>query len=297
MKKGKIAALLLAGSALLAHSIASFATDISRDVRASGSGLNLENGGHFSLGFGVLAGRGTWQNKDESDTDRTYLGTLFIISGGYRYGGAFIEAEQGSLDGLNLGYTAWNNQAWSVDVLASVPGGNLVIGDDEYVVASSEWSEQRRNDNLLERLKKDMWLAGAGVRLTGYVGDYVVQARVLTDVHSGRGGFGSFRFGRSWQVKNWNLYGLASAEYYSKGINNDFFGVSADEATERFSEFQAEAGGRVSGKVGLTYPLGEHWIGEASALVQSLTSAEKNSPLMNDSNFHALSTLSMSYVF
>jgi hypothetical protein len=297
MKAFKTMSSMLAGLMLLSSAAAVMATDISRDVRGNGSGANLENGGYFSIGAGVLAGKGTWQNKDENDTGTNYGEFTFALSGAYRRGGLFVEAEQGSLDGLNLGYTLWNNNAWTADVLISVPGGSLGRGEKEYVVASNDQSEQERSNNLLDRLKKDRWLAGTGFRVTGYLSDYVVQYRLLTDVHKGRGLFSSLRFGRSWQLKNWNLYSLLSAEYYSEEINDDLYGVSSEEATERFAEYHAGAGGWASAKIGLTYPLSEHWVVEASALARTLSKAEKDSPLMNSSDYHAFTNVSIHYVF
>lgn len=297
MENLKLFSSILSGVILMSSSVVVMATDITRDVRGNSNGVHMENGGYFSLGVGAYAFKDNWQKKDEADNEtNSYSGTL-VLSGAYRYGGLFLEAEHESLDGLNLGYTFWNNSHWTTDVLFSIPGGNLTVGEDEYVVAGPEESEKERSDNLIYRLESDTWLTGAGFRVTGYLSDYVVQYRLLTDAHKGNGVFSSLRFGKSWQVKNWNFYGLASAEYYSEDIANYFYGVSSEEATERFSEYHADAGVRASIKFGVTYPLGEHWVGEASILAGSLTSAEKESPLVNGNNYRAQAGVSISYVF
>ncbi len=97
-----------------------FAADIATDVRSGNGAPDNSNGGYFEIG--VEAGYAN--DPKVADDDEGWGGSL-SLAGGYRYKGLFIEASQGTFDGLNLGYNLWNNQHWSVDLLAASLNGDI----------------------------------------------------------------------------------------------------------------------------------------------------------------------------
>src|SRR5690606_10404319 len=117
--------------------------------------------------------------------------------------------------------------------------------------------EYLRNYAILHR---DTWYTGAGMRVTHYVGPNIVQFRLVTDIHNGNGITSTARFGRAWQVKNWNFHGLGSLVYRSAKTNQYYFGISELEQTTRFPAYRPGSSVDVAFEVGVTYPLSEHWV-------------------------------------
>src|SRR5690606_9694256 len=131
----------------------------------------------------------------------------------------------------NLGYNLWSNEVWTVDLLASSGYGRGVDSDNPDI---SFMSEEDRN---LELKKRVYSFRGSGIRATAYFGDYIFQYRLLTDQFSDTGVVSTARLGRSWQIGNWNLHGLASLRYDSARTNQEAFGITASEATTLFPEY------------------------------------------------------------
>lgn len=263
-----------------------FAADIASDVRSGNGAPDNSNGGYFEIG--VEAG---YANDPKAADDDEGWGGSLSLAGGYRYKGLFIEASQGTFDGLNLGYNLWNNPHWSVDLLASSFNGSIDTANADKI--DSSLTEAQRNSELIDR---DTFYSGAGMRLTGYYDDYILQYRLVTDTHGGNGVVSTARLGRSWQVKNWNFHGVISAQYTSATTNRYWYGISATEATTRFPEYDPDASVSFNVEVGVTYPLGKDWVLRSFARYGLLSSEAKNSPLTDDDDW-VLFVNSISYVF
>lgn len=265
-----------------------FAADIATDVRSGNGVPDSSNGGYFEIG--ATTGYLTSPRVIDDDDDEGW-GVGISLAGAYRYKGFFVEASQGTFDGLNLGYNFWNGQHWSADLLASSFNG--ILDTDNADTIDGRLTEAQRNSELIDQ---DSFYSGAGIRLTGYYGDYILQYRLVTDTHGGNGVTSTGRLGKSWQVKNWNFHGVVSAEYTSATTNRYWLGVGAAEATTRFPEYDPGASFSFNAEVGVTYPLGKDWVFRSFARYGLLSDEAKDSPLTDDDHW-VLFVNSISYVF
>ncbi len=104
-----------------------FAADIATDVRS---------------GIGVAAGYLTSPRVIDDEGWEVGLS----LAGGYRYKGFFVEASQGTFDGLNLGYNFWNNQHWTADLLASSFNGTLDTDNADTIDGRLTEAQQQRQE-------------------------------------------------------------------------------------------------------------------------------------------------------
>lgn len=265
-----------------------FAGDIATEVR-TGSNSPAADGGYFELGLSLDYIDRARLEEDPDDQDG--VDVSIFAAGEYRYRNFFIEASQGSFDGVNLGYTLFQNERWSVDLLAATVFGSL---DDENDDADDPTlSEGERDKALLER---DSIYIGSGLRATAYLDRYILQARVVHDVYEGNGLIATLRLGRSWQHKNWNFHAVAGLEYGSADAAEYFFGVTDAEATARFAAYTPDHALSFTGEVGVTYPISEHWVFRSAFRYSYLDDEVSDSPLM-DSDSEFVFSNSISYVF
>lgn len=262
------------------------AGDIAQDIR-TGNDIEKENGGYFGIGLSLshVDGGRTFSKNEESDA---YLG--INLGGTYYYNGFFLEASQGTSDGLNIGYNFLNKGNWSVDFIASSLQGRWNTEDDDREKSANE---SERNEALLER---NTLYNGAGIRATANFDDYIFQYRLVTDIHGGNGIVSTARIGHSWQVQNWNLHSILSAEYSSAETNNYLYSVTGEEATTRFAQYDLDSSLKYSGEVGVTYPLSEHTVFTSFVRYTALPKEIKDSPIMEGDN-ETLFVTSVSYIF
>lgn len=263
------------------------AGDIAHEVRNGGSSPGHNS--YFELGAVTYIHTEYKTPKNPEKEINTNAGVSLIIGGAYHYKGLFLEAAYGSFDGLNIGYNLWSNNGWSVDLLAASVRGGLT-SDNDIKVGDSD---QIRSNKLLDR---NTFYSGAGVRVTGYLGDYIMQYRLVSDTHGGNGISSSIRMGRHWQIQNWNFHGVAGIEYKSKKTNNYLWGISQAQATERFSEYEADAGFSPHAELGLAYPMSENWVFRTFARYEYLSSEAKDSPLV-EKDYIVNLNVSINYVF
>lgn len=264
------------------------AADIATDVRSGGGVPDYSNGGYFEIG--VAGGYLASARITKDDEDEGWQAGL-TLAGGYRYRGFFLEASEGTADGLNLGYNLWNSQHWSLDLLAASLNGDIDTDNQDKI--DSRFTEEQRNAEIIDR---DTFYNGAGVRVTGYCNDYILQYRLVTDTHSGNGVTSTARLGKSWQIKNWNFHGVISVEYHSATSNRYWLGISATEATSRFPEYDPGSSVSANAELGVTYPVGKDWVFRSFARFGTLPQEQKNSPLVDDDKW-LLFYNSISYVF
>ncbi len=265
------------------------ASDIAMDMR-NGGDVSPSNGGYLELGVGLDYNILARQHAD--NTDYEHLSGTLAISGEYYRNGFFIEASEGTSDGLNVGYNFWNNETWSIDFLASSFRGSLRETDDEQD-ASLTNNETLRNQRILDR---DTFYNGTGIRITGYLQDYVLQYRLVTDTHGGNGVVSTLRLGKNWQLRNWNFHSIISAEYNSATTNNYIYGIKANEQTARFPAFKTDASVNLSFETGVNYPVRENWVFRSFFRISPLDKDLQNSPL-SQNNYSFRFSNSLNYVF
>lgn len=267
----------------------SWAADMASDLRSGGDGPDIGDGWYAEVGLVATVSEGSRRydrNGDQMDASGT--GLALVFNGEFRYRGLFAEAAWGSLDGLNLGYNFWNNDYWTLDLLASSGHGRGVDSDNPDI---GHLPEDERN---LELKKRVYSFRGSGIRVTGYFGNYIFQYRLLVDHFNDTGVISTARLGRSWQVGNWNLHGLGSLRWDSAKTNQEAFGITAEEATTQFPEYRPGAGFSYAAEVGATYPLSQNWVFRTTAQVSTSEKAG-DSPLRRKTG--AFINASLTYVF
>lgn len=264
-----------------------FAADIATDIRHAADGPDTSNGGHFEIGLGLA-----YVNDSRLSVSDNVDGAVAFLSvgGSYRYKGLFLEMSQGTLDGFNLGYHLWNNQRWAVDMLGASINGVLNEDDDENY---SELSESQRDNALIDR---DTFYAGAGFRATGYFGNTILQYRLVSDIYDNNGIVSTLRLGQNWQHRNWNFHGVISADYASTKTSRYWYGVSENQATTRFPEYNVGSTMSYTAELGLSYPISEHFVFSSTARYTRFSNGVQDSPL-TDGNDSALIFTSINYVF
>ena len=270
--------------ALLLLNLKAMAGDIVADVSSS---AYQGNGNYFEVGLVA----GFIDNPLVRAADRADGAIIDVDAGGaYQYKSFFIEASQGSQDGVNVGINIWNNRHWSVDILAASLFQYLPPRD---VPKHSKNEQERREKKLLSR---DTIYSGSGIRITNYYNDYVFQYRLVTDTFSARGMISTLRFGRGWQVRNWNIHTILSAQYTSKKTNDYWFGVDRDETTVNFPIYTPEASLHYSALLGLTYPLSENWVFRSFAGYVTVPKTVRDSPIVEGDHLKLLVS-TINYVF
>ena len=257
------------------------AGDIAMDVRQTN--IDSAQGGYFEIGVGYEYSSSIDAEADGSSDQSS--GGVINLGGAYYYKGFFIEAAMETYDGLNLGYQVIGREDWSVDLLASSLSGNFSI-EDEANIASAD-------QQLVDR---DSLYNGAGIRLTRYLGQTVLQGRLVDDIHKGNGLRASARLGRNWQQRNWNLHGIVSYDYASAKTMEYLVGITDEEATERFGAYQPDAGSAVSLELGAAYPVSEHIVWNTRLLHTQFSDEVSDSPLLVDDQHTSFRT-TLNYVF
>ena len=132
--------------------------------------------------------------------------------------------------------------------------------------------------------------------MTGYFGNGIAQFRWVTDYFENSGELGSARLGRQWQRGNWNLHGYVGLRYYSSSINNYWFGVTADDATERYPVYVPGNALLPEAEVGASYPLTRDWVLASQLRYLRYTDTIVDSPLV-ESPHDVTVSLDIKYVF
>lgn len=268
---------LIAGLLGLIISTSVLSADITHSIRNNTEDkATTEN--YFELGLGLAVGRG----PSLTDYDDKWASPYLIVNGSYNWKGLFVERYGESDDPLLLGYNAYENENWSLDIVMGPKFGGLHFNG--------------RFKILDDRNSSAMF----GGRLTGYVGDNVLQFSLKHDISgNSHGTIASALVGRNWQVRNWNFHSLLGLWVRDSRINDYYRGVSAEEAARsEFSAYDAGSSVNVNAEVGVTYPISEDWVFRATGRATTIDDSIVDSPLYLTprSNALALST-SLSYVF
>ncbi len=256
----------------------SLASGITRDVRGS---VNIEqseqNGGYFELGAGVSA-RNKNLFKGNEDESKTSFGARINL--GYQWNGLFVDLNDD--DGFSIGYNALNTENWSFDLV----GGRLIGIDKD-------------NSDLFSDLRKRESTATYGLRATGFYNNTILQAEIRQAHHDDFDGTqASFLAGTSWQYRNLNTHLIAGIHYSSAGINDYYWGIREDEASELFPVYSAGDSVAFSTELGFTYPLSQNWILKSKLNYVYGSKEFADSPLRADDSQHFVSaSAAVIYVF
>jgi outer membrane scaffolding protein for murein synthesis (MipA/OmpV family) len=272
----KITAAVLLSIAILPSA---YSADIARSLR-NNTLENTEPDNFFEIGVGA----GAYVGSSLRDDDGEDSGFGLNIRGSYNWNGFFVDLLGEASDPFVLGYNAYNNENWSIDVTLSKSWGGLNKKDDEV-----------RFVGVDERASNTMF----GGRLTGYFGKNILQFSVKHDVSSkSKGTVASAVIGRNWQVRNWNFHGLAGLNFRDAKYNDYFFGISEIEANNSgFATYDGKSSVSFNSSMGVTYPINEDWVYRASVSLGS-DFGKNDSPLFaKKRDFYVGIGTSISYVF
>ena len=254
------------------------ASGITRDIREGASAEETrEDGGYFEIGLGHYSRNATIFKGNEDDSKHGFGAR---INAGYQWKGLFVDLNDD--DGFSFGYNALNTKHWSYDLVA---GTIQEISNDQ--------------SDLFVSLNKRQSASTLGLRATGFYGKNIFQVEVRDARNNEFNGFSASALaGTSWQIRNWNTHVIAGIHYSSSTINNYYWGVTPEEVSADFSEYEADASTTFSTEFGVTYPISESWVfrGKVNYVYGSKEFA--NSPLRADDTKHFVGTsASISYVF
>lgn len=266
--------------ALCFFAVPSLAGDLSVDVRKGTSSPSDSN--FIDVGLGVAVGKAPIYGLPEGNVDGETLTIGYVeINARVQYKGFFLEAFSQSLEDFALGYNFLSTDKWSLDVVSLQEHPALDPEEnDDY-----EGLKERKGDYML------------GPRATAYFGKYIVQVNALTDisgVHDGK--FFSVKVARHWQYKNWNYHAILATSYRSQAIADYYFSVDAEDANEKFPEFQARSGFNNVVEIGATYPISQKWVFRGFVRHFELNSQWDDSPLIVTTH-PTMVAASVNYVF
>lgn len=270
-------------AAVLCWPTVSVASDIAREIRSGASGNFLEV---IAVGGCGRSDRIATTQSDEPEGCGYGLG----LGWEFHWKGFFTEVIENSYGGLNLGYTLYQNDNWTIDLIALEVSGSVSNKDG----LTPTMTEAQRNRHL--RYRDTITLDG-GIRATHYWGNNILQLRAEADYSSNYGGAeASVLYGKTWQLRNWNVHALGGAYWQSRARNEYYWEVSTEEATSQLPAYAAQSSINVSLELGATYPLSEHWLSRTQIAVFRNGDTIADSPLSANQAYGGIST-SISYVF
>lgn len=122
-----------------------------------------------------------------------------------------------------------------------------------------------------------------GLRASGFINDAIVQFTVSPisfnrDYDSGI--YSSLWLGRSYQIKNWEVYFSGGLEYRSKEILDYYYSTSELMEQLGFRPYKAGAGTDVIGQVGASYPISEDVLFETYFRYTNVSDSISDSSIM-----------------
>lgn len=254
------------------------ASDITREVHQHGSSGD-GNGGYFELGMGLEYREGISLINEENSP----LMAELRLNAGYQWNNFFVDLYPSSVTPFLLGYNLVDKQNYSVDVVTGPQNGGFTQEDIGNAAAIKE-----RNFDYL-----------AGLRLTRYYGDTIVQVEARGDISNiHNGSFFLAVAGHSWALANGSQYVLGGAAYQTKNVLDYYFGITPEEANDQIAAYSADAAFFYRFEYGITYPLSAKWIVRTSSTLYKFDSSVLNSPLTDNSHSTLIEAdVSINYVF
>lgn len=211
-----------------------------------------------------------------------YYKGFFIQSNKHRFGGY--------VNGAELGYELQVNDEYEIDLISKtyLPG---------FAYSNAGLSGEREIPELLG-IKEREYISNQGIRYMRYLPNAVYwidwAASVFDDEHSGWviDGFYSYIL----QKRNWDINLGVGASVYSSNMNNYYFSVRPEEATEDRPIYEAGAGYRVQLEAFVQRPINASWLFNSGVTVSHYSKSISDSPLVVRQN-SVRAQLGVSYVF
>ncbi|MFU2509812.1 MipA/OmpV family protein [Pseudoalteromonas sp. ASV78] len=264
---------------LFCFSSFSHAADLTREI-----GLNIDKSSEpenfFEVGLGLNAFNRSMINVD----DKEDLDIGITIIGSYNWYNFFVDFANQAPDSLVFGYTAYNKENWSFDVIFTGPGSGLRKKDNQ---VNFEGIDERDVNTML------------GGRLTGYIGENVVQLTLKQGLTSRNGGaVASALIGRNWQIRNLNFHSIFALSFRQAKLNDYYYGVSKEEAARtNFAAYDGKSSLNFDSSLGLTYPISENVLLRAEVFFGSEFGYNESPLFSKQQDFYTGISSSISYVF
>jgi len=272
-----LAATILASASF---SLVSSANDITRLIRGDTAQVGTTEN---YLEQGVMHSRGSGPSLKN---EKSWTESTLIFNGSYTWNDIFVESYNESGKGLSFGYHAFTNENWALDLKATTEWGQY------------NFENNGRYASLNNHGYSEPFTIGA--RLTGALGEYIVQFEVAQDATGDHNGTtASALLGRNWQVDDWNFHTIVGVEYASAKLNDFYVGISQDRAdASPLEAFEANASLNFSSEVGVTYPVSDDWEFRATVRAATISDEITDSPYFSNKDSVATSfRTSLSYEF
>lgn len=129
-----------------------------------------------------------------------------------------------------------------------------------------------------------------GFRSIRYFNDHHLKLELFKDVRRELGYEASISFGSYRQFGGVDIEGFAGLGYTSAGINNYYFGVSAEEASELAPVYIAGHALVPRAGISVALPLSNRWVFKTSGAIERFPGSMTNSPLVMGKVAYRLST-------
>jgi outer membrane protein len=225
------------------------------------------NGGFLKIGLGYKV--------EENPYNEGVNGVSLFVNGRYQWEGLFVEAFFGANErneGLSIGYNFYNSEHWNFDIKTVMAHGNI-------------YNEVYDVDKIFYQPLDSATMIG--LQATGHYGQttmqflvapYLIDAEVDDAVDNSL--YASAWLGHSWQIKNWSIHASVGLEYRSSDILDYYYGISPEEATANFGQYQASSGIDLTTQISASYPISEDWLFESYLRYTDLADSISDSPVM-----------------
>lgn len=264
---------------LFCFSPVNYAADLKREI-----GLNIDQSSESENFFEVGLGLNAFNRAMISIDDKEDLDIVITLIGSYNWHNFFVDLGNQSPDSIVFGYTAYNTENWSFDVIFTGPGSGLINKDNQ---VNYEGIDERDVNTML------------GGRLTGYLGESVVQLTAKHGLTSSNSGIvASALIGRNWQVRNLNFHGIFALSFRQAQLNDYYYGVSEEEAARtNFAAYDGKSSLNFDSSLGLTYPISENLLLRTEVFFGSEFGYNESPLFSKQQDFYTGISSSISYVF
>jgi hypothetical protein len=210
------------------------------------------------------------------------------------YKGFFIQTNKhrfgGYVNGAEFGYEIEVNDEYEIDFISKT-----------YVSGFSDSDVGLTGDRKIPELlgvKEREYVSNQGVRYMRYLPNSVYwidwAASIFSNEHRGWviDGFYSYVL----QSRNWDINLGAGLSLYSSNMNNYYFGVTPEEASQSRPIYDAGAGYRAQLEAFVQRPISESWLFNGGVTVSHYSKSISDSPLVVRQN-SVRAQVGVSYVF
>lgn len=225
------------------------------------------NGGFLNIGLGYKFA--------ETPYNEGVNGTSLFVNGRFQWEGLFVEAFFGANErneGLSIGYNFYDTEYWNFDI-------NTILAHD------GVYNEVYDDDKIFYQQFDSATMVG--LRATGHYGQttmqffvapYLIDTEVNDEVD--KSFYASAWLGHSWQIKNWSIHGSVGLEYRSGDLIDYYYGISSEEATANFGQYQASSGIDLTTQIRASYPFSKAWSIESYLRYTDLSDSISDSPVL-----------------